>query len=547
MESLALELAVQATSSTLKAILQLEDIAVSNARSGRIEDIARTYENLLEQQSINDDASILSVDTQLIGEGGSLDFLPVVLYTTKQDPRYAEDALLDSGAAACCISDELATKLHLLIDTGDRTSITLAVQNQIVFPKGTTKLQFKWKTESGNNQHDKLEAYVVPDLQPHVILPNNYMKKYESTIRKVARPIEALPSQIAVIGFSKLSRSKAIMDAQHREEQAQINREREKTRSEEENAHLKRLLGPSSENAAGVNPNPTGRPEEDQSEATTTKQIALQDAQDLKSLTQDALISRAYLYPFKGILYFLTHRTLWQPLTSKLLPTLTLGLAITVTMFLIAYLPQATVMAFTSGPVAAVSAAILTLSESSTLLNLLSRNFVLGDALIDTFDGTLVARGRADLVQQGRVVRPPRAGDAVERLGKLVKRPFEKFAPSALLRYVMYLPVNFVPVVGTVVFVGLQGKRSGPAAHERYFQLKGWGRREKEGWVERNRGAYTGFGVAAFLLEMVPVVSLVFSFTNAVGAALWAADIERQEANTASTSPQLREAGKKAE
>lgn len=35
------------------------------------------------------------------------------------------------------------------------------------------------------------------------------------------------------------------------------------------------------------------------------------------------------------------------------------------------------------------------------------------------------------------------------------------------------------------------------------------------------------FGAASFMLEMVPFVSLVFAFTNAVGGALWAADIEK--------------------
>lgn len=35
------------------------------------------------------------------------------------------------------------------------------------------------------------------------------------------------------------------------------------------------------------------------------------------------------------------------------------------------------------------------------------------------------------------------------------------------------------------------------------------------------------FGVVSFMLEMVPFVSLGFAFTNTVGAALWAADLER--------------------
>jgi hypothetical protein len=34
-------------------------------------------------------------------------------------------------------------------------------------------------------------------------------------------------------------------------------------------------------------------------------------------------------------------------------------------------------------------------------------------------------------------------------------------------------------------------------------------------------------GIASFVLEMVPFASILFSFTNTVGAALWAADLEK--------------------
>lgn len=34
-------------------------------------------------------------------------------------------------------------------------------------------------------------------------------------------------------------------------------------------------------------------------------------------------------------------------------------------------------------------------------------------------------------------------------------------------------------------------------------------------------------GMASVLLEMVPFASMVFEFSNAVGAALWAADLEK--------------------
>lgn len=55
------------------------------------------------------------------------------------------------------------------------------------------------------------------------------------------------------------------------------------------------------------------------------------------------------------------------------------------------------------------------------------------------------------------------------------------------------------------------------------------------------------FGVAAVLLELVPVASIIFAFTNTVGAALWAADMEKGNVTGQGTAPNLREQAKRAE
>lgn len=158
-------------------------------------------------------------------------------------------------------------------------------------------------------------------------------------------------------------------------------------------------------------------------------------------------------------------------------------------MFVFTYLPQAALMAFTNGPLAAVSAALLVLSESSTLFTIFSKTFLIQDALVDTFDGVLVSENTTDLVSGGRQIKA--GSDPMAKLGKLVKTPFAKFTPSALIRYFMYLPLNFIPVVGTVMFVILQGRRAGPAAHQRYFQLKGWNDPQRQKHIEDNKAAYT--------------------------------------------------------
>lgn len=105
------------------------------------------------------------------------------------------------------------------------------------------------------------------------------------------------------------------------------------------------------------------------------------------SFSSDAVKSGAYIYPIRGILYFVAHKDLWKPLIQKMIPTLGLASTITIAMFFFTYLPQLAVMSFTEGPLAPVSAALLVLSESSTLFNAFSKSFVIDEALVDTFDG----------------------------------------------------------------------------------------------------------------------------------------------------------------
>lgn len=50
------------------------------------------------------------------------------------------------------------------------------------------------------------------------------------------------------------------------------------------------------------------------------------------------------------------------------------------------------------------------------------------------------------------------------------------------------------------------------------------------------------FGVVASVLELVPIASIFFAFTNQVGAALWAADLE----NRSTTAPGLRKQAEQA-
>eukprot|EP00918_Siedleckia_nematoides_P004092 GHVU01009188.1.p2 GENE.GHVU01009188.1~~GHVU01009188.1.p2 ORF type:complete len:156 (+),score=28.02 GHVU01009188.1:48-515(+) len=128
------------------------------------------------------------------------------------------------------------------------------------------------------------------------------------------------------------------------------------------------------------------------------KEVVREDGARFKAIGTEAYKSQAYLYPIKGIFFFASHKDLWRPLMDKLIPTITTGISVTTAMFIFTYIPQAAALAIVNGPFAAISTILLVLSESSTITNLVTRNFFIQDALVDTFDGTLVEKEQTAIV-----------------------------------------------------------------------------------------------------------------------------------------------------
>ena len=126
--------------------------------------------------------------------------------------------------------------------------------------------------------------------------------------------------------------------------------------------------------------------------------LARERALHAAAISKEAAVSQAYLYPPLGALYLLYHPSLWPPLLKRLLPCFALSVGVIAAMFLFTYVPQAAVMSIMNGPVGPINAAALVLSESSTIINLLARSFILQGALVDIFDATLVCEGQETLV-----------------------------------------------------------------------------------------------------------------------------------------------------
>ncbi|KAG0027749.1 hypothetical protein BGZ81_005321 [Podila clonocystis] len=95
--------------------------------------------------------------------------------------------------------------------------------------------------------------------------------------------------------------------------------------------------------------------------------------------------------------------------------------------------------------------------------------------------------------------------------------------------WLLTLPLNFFPVAGPLAFCYINGKARVPDIHRRYFDMKQMTKSEREAWIKLYEMQYTTFGFIVQGLELVPVVGTILGFTNVIGAALWAVDLENDQ------------------
>ncbi|KAH8928875.1 hypothetical protein BT69DRAFT_1256937 [Atractiella rhizophila] len=240
----------------------------------------------------------------------------------------------------------------------------------------------------------------------------------------------------------------------------------------------------------------------------------------------------AWMYPLQGIVYFALHPVLYRAAKTPILRQLALNSVVIGTMFVFFYLPQVAIMALFSGPLAFVSAVPVVLAESSVIVKLIQRFFFdlhQQETLDYIFDETLAQEGFITLASQGHDPLPA-PGPEGQLLGKrnVPSPPPRKV--SGLLRYLVSLPLNAIPVVGTILFAIWNGRMSGADCHRRYFQLLRFSDEKKKEAKEKRMRAYTAFGTTVNLLNIViPFGSVITSFTSTVGAALWAIDLEKEK------------------
>jgi len=223
------------------------------------------------------------------------------------------------------------------------------------------------------------------------------------------------------------------------------------------------------------------------------------------------------MYVLKGILYFVAHPSLWLATVCPLVLMLAVSATAIILLFTMALGPQARGLMDAKVPsgLAWFLAVIFVLLESLIAV-LAAVGIVLPGYTDHLFDRVMALRGHSLLL----------AGKNASSCCKSLTAACRVSVALKLGILIGSLPLHAIPFVGSVAWIALNGVVRGWEAHQRYFDLRGWGYARQKTFVRSRMSEYASFGMLALALELIPGLGFVFIFTNVVGAALFASDLE---------------------
>ncbi|CAF1133460.1 unnamed protein product [Adineta steineri] len=223
-------------------------------------------------------------------------------------------------------------------------------------------------------------------------------------------------------------------------------------------------------------------------------------------------------YPIRGIFYLIRHPALWRHLVCGLLLMILVSIITSVLLLVFIFPIQSHALTeYMSEWIAWIISFFVTLFEIGVTILVLSSLFLAYymDVIFD-----------AVWRQETMGVNPGESQRTISTTYSCIK----SFLILILFRVFLLVitsPLNLIPLLGTFLYIYVNGYYYAWSLHCRYFDLLGLTFLQGKHFVEENRSDYTNFGVVGVFLEMIPFLNLITPITNVIGSALWACDIER--------------------
>ncbi|KAG2773409.1 hypothetical protein PC129_g11263 [Phytophthora cactorum] len=226
-------------------------------------------------------------------------------------------------------------------------------------------------------------------------------------------------------------------------------------------------------------------------------------------------------YVVQGLAYFATHPRLWLSTLCPLLLTLIVAITSVVVLFSVALVPQAEGLedAGVAKWLSWLLAIMLVLVEIF-LVTLIYNLVIMGCYQDKVFEQVMVARGFKEMVEdEERHAGCARACRSCCRVSLWLR----------LVLLIVTLPLNLIPIIGSIIYAWLNGTILAWEYHLLYFEFKNFTYAQQKAFIKEHKVQYSSFGMQALLMEMIPGFGSIFVFTNTVGAALLAAHLEEEE------------------
>lgn len=218
-------------------------------------------------------------------------------------------------------------------------------------------------------------------------------------------------------------------------------------------------------------------------------------------------------YVLQGLYYFLRHKILVKTMLCPIIWSIVFAIAALCILLPLAFIPQAIALSTVMTPWLGIPLALLCALLELLVIIMIFSAVVLLPITDKLFDQVLILRGHQALVEADN-------GNACCGCCSIV-------SILHLCISICTLPLNLIPLVGTVLWLFLNGRLYTWDSHSHYhYELKQRKFSAQRKFVREHWYGYHLFGMQAMALELIPIANVFFVFTNTVGAALWAADME---------------------
>jgi hypothetical protein len=262
-------------------------------------------------------------------------------------------------------------------------------------------------------------------------------------------------------------------------------------------------------------------PEEEEERAAQAGEMHEEDQQHQSGET-DGLPSPSYAYPFKGISFVLQNSSLWATVLLSILGSIGVGFLIFIILMTGGLYPQVVLLgSVLNGGWETWSLGLMLVFWETTMFAFFLTQIILDYARTRLYT-KVFELSQLPLDQLDRVIYG--SGNDCFQWGT------QRVAFFALvLQMIITLPFNAIPIVGSIAYAAVNGMSLAWALHGVYFQKKGLSLLQQLQFVKANIQDYLGFGLVAWFLDSIPILSMFFFHSNIVGSALWAVEMERRQ------------------